>query len=243
MRHVFALLFTAAVFCAPPALAERVTVFAAASLKSALDDAIGRFEGNVTVSYTATSSAARQIARGAPADIFLSASVDWMDWLADKGHIVPATRRVLAGNRLVIVASAGSPPITLADLPGHLGEGRLAMALVDAVPAGQYGKAALTASGLWQDLAGRVAQTDNVRAALALVANGFAPYGVVYETDANAERRVTIVATIPEDRHAPIEYPAALTYRGNAPAARSFLDYLSSLDVQDIFRRHGFVIK
>ncbi|WP_224826155.1 molybdate ABC transporter substrate-binding protein [Cognatishimia sp. MH4019] len=228
--------------CASAAWAERVTVFAASSLTSVLGEIAAEFETEtgheVTLSVAGSAALARQILSGAPADIFLSANPDWMD--AVKGETVPGTRRELLGNRLVLIAPAPSDPVPLtADaLTARLVDGPLAMALFEAVPAGQYGKAALEHLGLWTTLAPKVAQTDNVRAALALVALGEAHLGIVYATDAQADPRVTTVATFDPESHPPIRYPvAALTDR---PVTHAFLDHLTAS--RAIFERHGFEV-
>jgi len=229
------------------ARADNVTVFAAASLKEALDDIAAGFheatDHTATVVLAGSSVLARQIRQGAPADVFISASPDWMDDLEREGLLVADTRFDLVGNTLVLIAhDSDASPVTAdpgRDLAGLLGTGRLAMALVDAVPAGIYGKAALTSLGLWDEAAPRVAQADNVRAALALVATGEAPLGIVYATDAAAERRVSVVATFPESSHPPIVYPvAAIT---DTEAAASMLAYLRSDAAREAFARHGFV--
>ncbi|WP_234172536.1 molybdate ABC transporter substrate-binding protein [Ruegeria pomeroyi] len=233
-----------ALLLAGAARAEQVTVFAAASLKTALDEIAAGFEaatGNtVTLSFAGSSVLARQIGLGAPAQVFISANPEWMDWLADQGRIDPASRRDLVSNRLVLITPAGhasSDP--LADLTASTG--RIAMALVEAVPAGIYGKAALTHLGLWDQLAPRVVQTDNARAALALVATGAVPYGIVYATDARADPRVTQLLTFATDSHPPILYPAALVAGQENAAARSFLVHLFGAEAQAAFVRHGFL--
>ncbi|WP_093035760.1 molybdate ABC transporter substrate-binding protein [Ruegeria marina] len=225
-------------------MADRVTVFAAASLKTALDEAAAGFEAEtgheVVLSFAGSSVLARQIGLGAPADLFVSANEDWMDSLADGGHIVETSRRDLLSNRLVLVGPSGQKPGDMARaLAGNTG--RVAMALVDAVPAGIYGKAALTELGLWNLVAPRVAQTDNVRAALALVATGTAPLGIVYATDALAEPQVSVIAIFPDDSHPPIRYPAALISGRDTEAARDLLNYLSDTEAQGVFARHGFL--
>ncbi|MDU8911234.1 molybdate ABC transporter substrate-binding protein [Aestuariicoccus sp. MJ-SS9] len=230
---------------ASPLAAERVTVFAAASLGDVLEDAGEAWtgdSGNELVIVAAGSSVlARQIVQGAPADVYLSASPDWMDWAEAQGAVDPATRRTLMGNSLVLVGQAGGGDLALTDLPERLGEGRLAMALTEAVPAGIYGRAALTALGLWEPLRLRLAETDNVRAALALVALGEAPYGVVYATDALAEPRVRVVAAFPQGSHPPIAYPGAVTTAARHPgAAAAFLDWMQGDAARAILARHGF---
>lgn len=238
-------------FSAPSvARAEGVTVFAAASLKEALDAVAADWQakggGTVTVSYGGSNALARQIIEGAPADIFLSASTQWMDAVADAGLVAGGGRRDLLGNRLVLVAhdpqAAPLDPGPGADLAARLGGGKLAMALVDAVPAGQYGKAALQALGLWDSVAPAVVEAENVRGALLLVATGEAPYGIVYATDARAEPQVKVVGTFPDDSHPPIVYPEALLKDAAGPAARSFHAALAGADAAAIFRAHGFEV-
>lgn len=232
------------------ASAEGVRVFAAASLSNALD-AIGeawRASGGeaLVASYAGSSALARQIQAGAPADIFISASVDWMDAVEASGDLREGTRRELLGNTLVLVAhGADAAPVEIApgfDLAGLLGDERLAMALVDSVPAGVYGKAALTSLGVWEAIAPKVAQSDNVRAALALVATGEAPYGIVYASDAVAEQGVSVVATFPADSHAPIVYPAAVLADSQNPRAEAFLDFLEGEEARALFRAEGFTV-
>lgn len=222
--------------------AEPVTVFAAASLKTALDEIEPAFEAatghDLTMSLAGSSALARQIEHGAPADVFLSANVGWMDHLGALGLLEPGTRRDLLGNSLVLIGQ-GAPLENLADLPDRLGEGRLAMALVQAVPAGIYGQEALQSLGLWEEVLPQVAQVDNVRAALALVALGEAPLGIVYATDAQAEPDVSVLAEFPAISHAPIVYPSA-RIAGSGAAAADFLDYLQSDAARAVFEAQGF---
>lgn len=230
------------------AASERLTVFAAASLKEALDDVIDGYEDrhklDVTVSYASSSTLARQIEFGAPADVFISANDAWMDRLEEADKTVGDSRINLLGNSLVLIGSATTPePVALVSREAFetaLGQGRLAVALVDAVPAGIYSKAALEHFGLWQALSDRVAQTDNVRAALALVAVGAASLGIVYATDAQADPRVTIKATFPPESHPDINYPAAVVRTGHLALAKGFLDYLQSPEADDVFDTYGF---
>lgn len=232
------------------AAADQVVVFAAASLTTALAEIEAGFEAatghDLVVSLGGSSALAQQIRQGAPADIFISASPDWMDAIEADGLIEPGGRFDLLGNSLVLIAHGReAAPVEIApgfDLDGRLGDGRLAMALVDAVPAGIYGKAALTHLGLWDALAPRVAQADNVRAALALVALGEAPYGIVYATDAKAEDNVTIVGTFPPESHPAIVYPVADLALRDGPAEAAFLDYLRSDEARARFEGQGFVV-
>ena len=230
------------------AMAEPLQVFAAASLGGVLETIAARWteQGGapVSLSHAGSSALARQIQQGAPADLFISANTAWMDALAASGDIQPDSRRALLANTLVLVAHGrDEAPITIApgfDLASRLGDGRLAMAMVDAVPAGIYGKQALTRLNVWPSVRERVAQTDNVRAALALVARGEAPLGVVYASDALAEPQVAVIGRFPADSHDPILYPVALTTRSDHPQARAFLDYLGSESTLEAFRRAGF---
>ena len=234
----------------PAQSAEKVVVFAAASLKNALDDIAAQWERDtgedVAISFAGSSKLARQIQQGAPADLFLSANVKWMDVLEEGGLIQADTRHDLLRNRLVLIAHGKeAPDVDIEpgfDLAALLTGGRLAMALVDSVPAGIYGKAALSSLGIWEQVSPRVAQSDNVRTALALVARGEAPYGVAYATDAAAEDNVTVVGTFPADSHPPIIYPVALTAGSDIPAARDFLEYLSSGAARLLFERQGFTV-
>ncbi|MBP0484269.1 molybdate ABC transporter substrate-binding protein [Sagittula salina] len=235
-----------AVFLAPPLWARDVTVFAAASLGTALEEIARAYEAetgdHVTASYAGSSVLARQIEQGAPADVFLSANTDWMDALEGGGLLAPGTRRDLLGNALVLVSAEPGTPVTLTaqtDLPALLAGGKLAMALVDSVPAGIYGKAALTSLGLWSGVAPSVAQSDNVRSTLALVATGAAPFGIVYATDAQAEPRVHARATFPDDSHPPITYPAA-ALTGHEQAGLPFLTFLATPQARAMFERNGF---
>ncbi|WP_058282085.1 molybdate ABC transporter substrate-binding protein [Ruegeria denitrificans] len=229
--------------------AAEVLVFAAASLKTALDEIAPSFEQQsghqVTVSYAASSVLARQIQLGAPASVFISANVDWMDVLQDQGLIDVASRVDLLSNGLVLVGGVDQAQIGQmrpdTDLIEMLGSGHLAMALVDAVPAGIYGKEALQNLGLWEGVQTRIAQTDNVRAALALVAAGAAPLGIVYRSDAKVEDRVQVVASFPSELHPPIIYPAAVTTSA-PPEAQAFLNHLQSDAAQFIFTEQGFAL-
>lgn len=229
------------------ARAAEPVVFAAASMKTALDQIAADWAASghdaPVISYAGSSALAKQIEAGAPADMFISASEDWMDAVDKAGLLVEGSRRDLLGNALVLVASAPGA-VALDDLPAKLGDAHLAMAMVDSVPAGQYGKAAFSALGLWAALEPHVAQADNVRAALALVATGEAPYGVVYATDAAAEPKVSVAATFPEASHPPITYPVGLVAGGPASEdAKAFLDYLGSDAAKAVFEAQGFTVK
>ena len=235
------------VFAAQTAAADTIVVFAAASTKTALDQIAVEFTEKtgheVVLSYAGSSALARQITQGAPADIFISANTEWMDVVAADGLIEDGTRRDLLGNTLVLIGSAQSPAtLELSDLPQALGNERLAMGMVDSVPAGTYGKAALETLGLWADIQPQVAQMDNVRSALALVALGEAPFGIVYATDALADVSVHVVAEFPTDSYPAIVYPVAdVTGRDN-DAENAFLDYLSGLTARALFEAQGFTV-
>ena len=247
--RIFRAALAAALLAILPARAADVTVFAAASLTDAMKEvgeAYGRDTGGAVVfSFAASSALARQIEASSGADIFVSADADWMDYLDRRGLIAHASRRDLLGNRLVLIAPADSR-IALGvkphfDLAGALGEGRLALADPAAVPAGRYAKAALTTLGVWDAVADKVVPAENVRVALAYVARGEAPLGIVYATDAKAEPKVRVVAVFPNSAYPRIVYPAALTKEAR-PQARAFLAYLSGARAKAIFERDGFLV-
>lgn len=236
---------------AAQAQTKEVVIFAAASLKNALDEIAGNWakaagEPMPKISYAASNTLAKQIEQGAPADMFLSADLDWMDYAASKDLIKKDSRVSLLANRIALVAGKDSKvDIKLApgaDLAKALAGGKLAMGNVDAVPAGKYGKSALEKLALWASVKDQVAQADNVRAALLLVSRGEAPLGIVYTTDAAADPNVKVVATFPEDSHPPIVYPVALTRDAGNPAAGRFLEYLKGADAAKAFVKHGFVV-
>jgi molybdate transport system substrate-binding protein len=197
---------------------------------------------SVTLSFGASSLLARQIEQGAQADMFLSADIEWMDYLQKKNLLLDASRRNLLGNQLVLIASPDAKPAPAIaphfDLAGALGDGRLALADPASVPAGKYAKAALTALGVWDSVSAKVVQAENVRVALEYVARGEAPYGIVYATDAKAAA-VRLAGVFPEDSHPPIIYPGALT-RTASPGAKAFLDFLSGPQARSIFEKAGF---
>jgi len=249
VRRVFpkAALVLAALLFLNVAQAQTITVFAAASLKNALDEAAALFEresgSRVRLSYAASSALARQIERGAPADVFISADREWMRYLEEEGFLEPGSSRELFGNRLVLVAPA-SRPLALEPEPGFaivpaLGEGRLAMADPRHVPAGRYARAALEKLGVWSAVEDRLAPGDNVRAALALVARGETPLGIVYETDAKAEPGVMVAGRFPAASHPPIVYPVAML-KGARPGTAPFIAFLSGPQARRVFERHGF---
>jgi molybdate transport system substrate-binding protein len=255
-RRSWLALLTAAVLTlaagtAPAAAQGRdVLVFAAASLKNALDEISAQWQREsgkkAAISYAASNTLIKQIEQGAPADIFISADLDWMDYGQQKGLIKPDTRSNLLGNRLVLVAPK-DPNVSANIQPGFdlaalLKGGRLAMGNVDAVPAGKYGKAALEKLGAWDGVKDRIAQAESVRAALLLVARGEAPLGIVYQTDAASDPTVKIVGTFPENTHPPIIYPVALTKDATGAEALAFLNFLRSAVARAAFERQGFTV-
>ena len=250
-RLLAGLALTAAPLTAVPlsvrAAPAAVTVFAASSLETALNAAASRYGarpgGPWRLVFGASSAMARQIAQGAPADLFISADLDWMDWLGRQGRVIAGTRRNLLSNRLVLIAPRDSK-VRLEMKPGMplaaaLGSGRLALADPAAVPAGKYARQALAALKVWDSVSARTAAAENVRTALAYVARGEAPLGIVYATDARAEARVRVVGTFPGASHSPILYPAALVRE--SAAARQVLSWLAGGEAQGIFRAQGFL--
>lgn len=247
MVRIPALLLALAVLAAgaPESHAQSVTVFAAASLKNALDEVVSSYSSKPIIVYGASSALAKQIDAGAPADLFISADLDWMDYLDRKGLLAARTRHNLLGNELVLVAPAAHP-LRLQPAPGFeigkaLGNGRLALAEPSSVPAGKYAKAALESLGAWKQVSGRVAAAENVRAALALVARGEAPLGIVYRTDAAEEPGVMLAGVFPQDSHPPIVYPVA-ALKTARPQAAGLLRFLSSAPARRIFEKHGFAV-
>jgi molybdate transport system substrate-binding protein len=231
--------------------AEDITVFAAASLKNALDEVAAAYKAEtgktVLISYAGSNALAKQIEEGAPADIFFSADLAWMDYVEERDLIRNDTRQTLLGNEIVLIAPAeSSATITLgprADVAALLGaDGRLAMANIDSVPAGKYGKAALETLGIWPSVAERVVQAENVRAALAFVATGEAPLGIVYQTDANSEAKVKSIAAFPADSHTPIVYPVAITASSTNPDVEAFFDFMRSDKAKPAYEKQGFTV-
>lgn len=227
---------------------NKLVIFAAASLKNTLDQvntAYQRDKGQDTAtSYAASSTLAKQIEAAAPADIFISADLDWMDFLAKKNLIKPQTRANLLGNQLVLIASANST-VKLAIAPDFpiaqaLGNGRLAIADPSGVPAGKYGKAALEALGAWSSVADKLAPAENVRATLLLVSRGETPLGIVYQTDAVAAKGVKILGIFPEDTHPPIIYPIAVMATSTNPGDAAYIAYVKSPAARPIFEKWGF---
>lgn len=246
-----ALALVAATAAVTPATAqEKVTVFAAASMKNALDNANKAWatesSKEATVSYAASSALAKQIESGAPADIFISADLDWMKYLSDKKLVKEDTKSNWLGNRIVLVASKeNAKPVDIKqgfDLSGLLAGGKLAMGAPDSVPAGKYGKAALETLGTWASVEKSVAGAESVRAALALVSRGEAPYGIVYATDAAADPGVAVVGTFPADSHPAIIYPIAILSESKATDAKAYLDYLTSAKAAPFFEKEGFTV-
>ncbi len=230
------------------ALAADVTVYAAASLKDALDDLARQFEaasGNKVVAvYAGSNTLAKQIESGAPADVFISADLDWADYLESRKLLRAGSRVNLVGNELVLVAPAASTSaLRIAPnfpLAAALGGGKLAMANPDSVPAGKYGKQALEALGVWGAVERQIVRADNVRAALTFVARGEAPFGIVYKTDALAEKGVRIVDVFPQRSHAPIVYPAAIVAASKSPDAAALSDFLRAEAARATWRKYGF---
>jgi molybdate transport system substrate-binding protein len=252
VRHILRLALAAALTLglAAPALAlpAPLTVFAAASLKNALDDVNAAYTAQVhapvRASYAASSALARQIEQGGPADVFISADADWMDYLAQRKLIVVSTRRDVLTNHLALIAPAASGA-RLAIRPGFplaqaLGAGRLAIAGPE-VPAGKYGRAALQALKVWDSVQDKLAPAENVRAALAFVARAETPLGIVYDTDARTEPKVRIVGIFPDATHPPIVYPAAVVAASQNRAAAGYLAFLKSPKAAAIFHRYGFI--
>jgi len=231
---------------APAAAQEKVTVFAAASMKNALDNANKAWGKEVTVSYAASGALAKQIEGGAPADIFISADLDWMKYVSDKKLVKEDTKSNWLGNRLVLVAPKdAAKPVEIKsgfDLAGLLKGGKLAMGEPKAVPAGKYGQAALEKLGVWASVEKSVALADSVRSALAFVSRGEAPYGIVYQTDVTADPGVTMVGKFPEDTHPPIIYPIAILTESKSKDAAAYLEFLKSAKAAPFFEKEGFTV-
>jgi molybdate transport system substrate-binding protein len=250
LRNALAMLVgaLAILFASPAALGVNVTVFAAASLKGALDEQAKAFEATtghkVIVSYGASNALARQIEAAAPADIFISADLDWMDYVAQRKLLAADTRFNLLHNTLVLVApSSSAASLKIAPnfgLAAALGKDKLAIANPDSVPAGKYGKRALEKLGVWASVEKQLVRTENVRVALVLVSRGEAPFGIVYKTDARADKGVRVVDTFPPDSYPPIVYPAAAIASSTSVAARPFLEYLRSKSAEVVWEKHGF---
>ncbi len=231
--------------------ARTLTVFAAASLKESMDEVAAAYSKAsgiaVTPVYAASSTLARQIEQGGPADVFFSADLEWMDYLQQRNRVRAADRHNLLGNTLVLVAPAGAATLKVDPArPGAIlaalgADGRLASGQTNSVPAGKYARVALQRSGQWQALAPRLAEAGSVRAALMLVARGEAPLGIVYASDALAEPKVKVVGRFPAASHPPIIYPVAALANAS-PQARAFVQWLQGPAASEIFRRHGFSV-
>lgn len=240
MRVSFALFFSLMAAVLPrvgTAEVASLNIFAAASLRGALEDIAEDFATSLSISYAGSGTIARQISAGAPADVVILASPAWMAWLVENSNLPESAVQNVARNALVLIAAPGTlETITEQSLSEFLGVGRLAMGQRDAVPAGSYARQWLMSVGVWESVSTRLAETDNVRAALALVARGQAPLGIVYASDALADPSVKPVYLIPSDSHDPIRYPAAaLTAQGQA-----FLDHLLTPRAAALFESHGF---
>jgi molybdate transport system substrate-binding protein len=227
---------------------KTIIVFAAASLTDALGEIDKAFSAQtgieVKTSFAASSALARQIESGARAEVFFSADEEWMNYLAQRKLLRPGTRHDVVANRLVMIAPVAStaqieikPGFSVATALGE--KGRLATGDPDSVPVGKYAQAALTRLGAWEALAPRLVRAENVRAALAYVARGEAPLGIVYSTDARAEKRVKVVGTFPENSHPPIRYPIAATPAATAEGAK-YVEFVRGKASQEIFRKYGF---
>ncbi len=238
-------------FCLPAAAGQDLLIFGAASLREALGAAARLYEirtgAKVAESYAGSGTLARQIERGAPADIFVCADEEWMDYLDKRGFIRADTRVDLLSNRLVLIAPADSNVSLVIrkgfPLAAALGRGRLAMANPDSVPAGKYARAALEALGIWPSVSRRLVRGENVRTALAYVARGEAPLGIVYRTDALAEPKVRIIGEFDSSLHPPIVYPAAVLARNTSPRGESVLKFLQSPQAREVWERHGFIVR
>lgn len=234
------------------ACAQQVTLFAAASLTNALDEVLAGYAQAYGVkartNYAASSALARQVEQGAPADIFLSADEAWMDYLAERRLVDPATRTSRLSNRLVLIVPAANPVnVAVApgvDLAGLLGaRGRLATGDPSHVPVGRYAQQALAKLGLWGVVEGRLARADNPRAAMVLVERGEAPLGIVYATDAAVSRQVRVAGMFPADSHAPISYPFAIVAGRGRPEVRALFGHLLGAEAAALFRKHGFAVQ
>lgn len=257
-RRVFSVLLAGAVATAalvltgtaPTLAADSVKVFAAASLKNALDAVATSWKSDMqkdaVMSYAASSALAKQIQEGAPADVFISADMDWMNKLSESNTVDGKSVIKLLGNDIVLVVPADSKADAKIDkgfdLAGLLGDGKLAMGDVKAVPAGKYGKAALETLGVWASVESKVAMAENVRAALKLVATGEAAAGIVYTTDAHAEKGVKVIGTFPAESHPDIVYPVGLVSTSKNPDAKAFVEYLQGAKAQAIFKGEGFTV-
>jgi molybdate transport system substrate-binding protein len=249
LAGIFVALFVLAAAAVPAAAQEKtITVFAAASMKNALDDIDAAYTAKtgvkITVSYGPSSGLAKQIEQGAPADVFISADTDWMDYAISKKNINESTRVNLLGNTIVLIAPKDSKVDNVNigqgfDLAKLAGDGKIATGDVKSVPVGKYAKAALEKLGSWQAAEPKFAMADNVRAALLLVARNEAALGIVYSTDAKVEPGVKIVGTFPADSHPAIIYPVAATTTAK-PETADYLAYLRSTAAKNILEKYGF---
>ena len=251
MKVFFAVAMAALVSASGACAGEKITVFAAASLTNALQDIDSSFDkktGNATrESFASSSTLARQIEAGAPAQIFISADTKWMSYLAQKGLV--AAQKILLGNELALIAPVASPLAPRAidsamDWLRLLGtDGRLALGDPDHVPAGIYAKEALQHLGAWNSLQPRLAPAEDVRGALALVERGEAPLGIVYVTDARVSARVKIVGIFSAASHAPIVYPSAIVKGADSVGVQAYFRFLSSPQAREVFARYGFAVR
>ncbi|SEL71131.1 molybdate transport system substrate-binding protein [Pseudoxanthomonas sp. GM95] len=250
LRTGVLLLAAASTFAVQAADTTPVTVFAAASLKESMDEAAALYQKTtgtpVTVSYAASSTLAKQVEQGAPADVFISADLQWMDYLQERKLVDTATRRSLLGNTLVLVAPKASATQLKVTQPGALvkalGDGRLAVGQVSSVPAGKYAKSALESLKLWDGVQAKLAESDSVRSALLLVSRGEAPLGIVYGSDAAADPGVRVVDTFPATSHPAIVYPVASLTTGTAPSRKAFVTWLGTAPAKAIFEKRGFTV-
>jgi molybdate transport system substrate-binding protein len=247
---LLSLAFVLAVASFQPAQAQEktLTVFAAASMKNAFDDVVKLYtektKVKVTSSYAASSALAKQIESGAPADMFISADTDWMDYVQKKDLVKAGTRVDLLGNKIVLIAAKDSKTTHVDikagfDLAGLVGDAKITTGDVAAVPVGKYAKAALEKLGAWDKAAPKFAMAENVRAALTLVSRGEAAYGIVYQTDAAVEPGVKIVGTFSADSHPPIIYPVGLL-KDTKPEGQSLLDFMQTSQAKTVFEKYGF---
>ena len=250
--RLFAFVGVVAVLAGAPQLLaaqEQITVFAAASLKNALDDTNAAFTKatgvKITASYAASSALAKQIEQGAPADVFISADLQWMDYASGRKLIKADTRVNLLGNKLVLIAPADSKIANVAighgfDIAKLAGASRIAVADVNAVPAGRYAKAALEKLGAWAAAEPKLAQAENVRATLAFVARDETPIGIVYETDTKVEPKVKVIGAFPDGSYPPVTYPVAATVTTTKQSVPQYLHFLRSPAAKAIFEKYGF---
>ncbi len=247
--------FAAILFSSPASWAdgpEKLTVYAAASTTNAMTEVAKLYEKKtgtqVALSFASSSTLAKQIEMGAPAQVYLSANPEWMDYLEQKGLIEPGGRADVLGNRIALIAPADSAIEEVKiekgfDLAKILGDGYLAMGDPDHVPAGMYGKAALQGLGAWEAVEKKVARAKDVRAALALVERGESPLGLVYTTDAAISEKVKVVGLFPEDSHPPIVYPVAIVKGADLKASMPFIDFLKTPEASALFTKYGFIVR